>query len=304
MSDNSELQTIGETEIEYRELVGNSEYRWLANRMALGYGSEGIPVYRRGAIRDFTERKLIEDQLRQSEERFRSVLENSVDCIYRYNYHTQQYDYASPSCHDTVGFSLEEFLNLTLDDAMYTIHPDDRDRVKSSFGSLRPGVGTEIEYRQRDDEGNYRWLSNHLTLIVDEGGWPLYRYGNIRNITERKRVEQELQQLEAERANLAARQIKISETVQRSLLLTPAPDAYPGILTYPHYQPAFDEALVGGDFYDIYPIADGLIAFVVGDAAGKGVAAATYTAEVKFALRAYMKECLRPHSIITASVSA
>jgi serine phosphatase RsbU (regulator of sigma subunit) len=56
------------------------------------------------------------------------------------------------------------------------------------------------------------------------------------------------------------------------------------------YEPALQEAQIGGDFYDAFSLDDGRIAVVVGDASGKGLDAATRTAEIRFALRAFLRE--------------
>jgi PAS domain S-box-containing protein len=102
------------------------------------------------------------------------------------------------------------------------------------------------------------------------------------DITGRKRNEEELR--------LAAlKNERIAETLQRSLLLAPAPDAYPGVTVGAVYHSAWDDAQVGGDFFDVFAVDEGRVALVVGDATGKGVEAATYTAEVKFALRAFLR---------------
>jgi serine phosphatase RsbU (regulator of sigma subunit) len=107
--------------------------------------------------------------------------------------------------------------------------------------------------------------------------------GVLTDVTEQREAERIL-------AERAARQGHIAEALQRSLLLVPSPDAYPGLTVKPLYQSAEDDALVGGDFFDVFAISEGYIALVVGDGTGKGVEAATYTAEVKFALRAFLRE--------------
>lgn len=60
------------------------------------------------------------------------------------------------------------------------------------------------------------------------------------------------------------------------------------------YEPAMDEALVGGDFYDIIEMPDSRFGLVIGDVSGKGLAAAVHTAMVKYALRAYVSEGYGP----------
>jgi len=105
----------------------------------------------------------------------------------------------------------------------------------------------------------------------------------FRNVTERKQHEHEL----AVAMSLAR---FIAETLQQSMLLTPPPNAFPGMRLTTLYEPAWDEAQVGGDFYDAFTYWPDRVVLLVGDATGKGLDAATMTSEVKYALRAYLYE--------------
>ncbi|BDI34033.1 hypothetical protein CCAX7_60840 [Capsulimonas corticalis] len=91
--------------------------------------------------------------------------------------------------------------------------------------------------------------------------------------------------LEQEREDLLDQQRRIAETLQRSLLKAPAPDAFPNLEVVTQYAPAWTEAMIGGDFFDVFAVGD-KVALVVGDVVGKGLRAASQMAEVKFALRA------------------
>ncbi len=85
------------------------------------------------------------------------------------------------------------------------------------------------------------------------------------------------------------REARIADVLQRTLL--GRPDISAGRFEIAQvYQPAMTEALVGGDFYDLYHTADGRLALVIGDVAGKGLKAAVHTALVKYSLRAYLEE--------------
>ncbi|MCX6377052.1 MAG: SpoIIE family protein phosphatase, partial [Armatimonadetes bacterium] len=64
------------------------------------------------------------------------------------------------------------------------------------------------------------------------------------------------------------------------------------------YEPAMNEALVGGDFYDVIEMPDQKIGLVIGDVSGKGLAAAVHTAMVKFSLRAYAAENHSPATVL------
>jgi PAS domain S-box-containing protein len=68
-------------------------------------------------------------------------------------------------------------------------------------------------------------------------------------------------------------------------LIPPYPPALPGMALAAHYQPALDEAGVGGDFYDVFALEKGCTALVVADLSGKGLAAASQVATVRNMLR-------------------
>lgn len=92
---------------------------------------------------------------------------------------------------------------------------------------------------------------------------------------------------------------RIAETLQRAMLFRPYEGQFPGLSVEPIYEAAWSEADVGGDFYDAFALPGGRIALVVGDVAGKGLAAAARSAEVKYALRVYLRESPSPSEAIT-----
>jgi PAS domain S-box-containing protein len=105
-----------------------------------------------------------------------------------------------------------------------------------------------------------------------------------------------LLRLAAERVGLAIaharvyeREHRIAETLQRSLLPDRLPDL-PGLEVDARYLPAASEAEVGGDWYDVIPIAGGAVGLVMGDVAGKGLAGASMVGRLRSALRAYALE--------------
>jgi serine phosphatase RsbU (regulator of sigma subunit)/anti-sigma regulatory factor (Ser/Thr protein kinase) len=104
-----------------------------------------------------------------------------------------------------------------------------------------------------------------------------------------------LLQLAADRAALAIDNASVSEQravtaiMQRTLL----PDALPqipGMRFSAKYLPAGSGVKIGGDWYDVFPLTSGRVAFVIGDVVGRGVLAASVMAEIRIALRAYMAQ--------------
>ena len=127
----------------------------------------------------------------------------------------------------------------------------------------------------------------------------LYRPGNrtvllvlaIEDITERRRVEIQL-------AAAHQRDRRIASTLQRALLFMPPEDAFPGLEVKMLHEAASEEALVGGDFWDIFAYDNGHVALVIGDVMGHGLTAAVFTAEIRFILRAFLREHERPGVVL------
>ncbi len=158
-------------------------------------------------------------------------------------------------------------------------------------------VESPIERVLRD--GVVVGLANHTVLrrrdgtetAIDDSGAPIKdRNGKtsgtvlvFRDVTERRRAEEVL-------AAAAAKNERIAETLQVAMLMTPPENAFPGFSLATLYESAWEEAQIGGDFFDAFAFDGGEVAFVVGDVTGKGLEAAAYTAEVKFALRAFLHE--------------
>ncbi|HEY3328557.1 MAG TPA: SpoIIE family protein phosphatase [Capsulimonadaceae bacterium] len=84
-------------------------------------------------------------------------------------------------------------------------------------------------------------------------------------------------------ARVRQREHTVAETLQRAL--QPPPDNSPCFELDFYYQPALDEASVGGDFYDVFEIRPQVFAIVIGDVSGKGIAAAAQIASVRNMLR-------------------
>jgi serine phosphatase RsbU (regulator of sigma subunit) len=85
------------------------------------------------------------------------------------------------------------------------------------------------------------------------------------------------------------RERRITAALQRPLTLEVPEDAFPGLSVATLYSCTWVESEVGGDFFDAIPLVDGRVAFLVGDASGKGLAAAARATEVKDVLRAFLR---------------
>ena len=102
--------------------------------------------------------------------------------------------------------------------------------------------------------------------------------------------------LTIENARYYEREHNIAETLQLALLSVSTD--VEGLDVGHFYGSATLETLVGGDFYDLFEIAPGHVAFSIGDVSGKGLNAAAVTALVKNTLRAYAVDGAPPHVVV------
>ena len=98
----------------------------------------------------------------------------------------------------------------------------------------------------------------------------------LRDVTDRSRLEGRLRELLAEQA-------RVAEQLSHSLRPSELP-AVPGLELAASFRPAGSGREIGGDFYDVFPVADRW-AFTLGDVSGKGARAAASTARARYALR-------------------
>jgi GAF domain-containing protein len=94
--------------------------------------------------------------------------------------------------------------------------------------------------------------------------------------------------LSYENARLYESQHRIAETLQQALLTLP--DSLPGVEYEAYYHSATESTLVGGDFYDLFELDPRRVGIIIGDIAGKGLAAAVLTSLVRNTIRAYAFE--------------
>jgi PAS domain S-box-containing protein len=144
---------------------------------------------------DITERKKTEEALRESEERFRYVLENVQDAVWSADL-SGQFEYLSPVMARIYGRSLEEMV----DNPAFWIeaaYPEDQGTVRASREALIRDGHIELEYRIVLPDGKIRWILDRKTLILDPQGKSSQIAGIISDVTERKQSEQALQESEA-----------------------------------------------------------------------------------------------------------
>ncbi|HUQ38513.1 MAG TPA: SpoIIE family protein phosphatase [Acidimicrobiales bacterium] len=100
-----------------------------------------------------------------------------------------------------------------------------------------------------------------------------------------------------ENARLYQREHEIAAELQRSLLPQVLP-TFEGVEVAARYYSGATGVEVGGDWYDVFPVADGCYGVVLGDVAGRGIAAASAMGQLRMALRAYAMEEESPSAVV------
>jgi PAS domain S-box-containing protein len=136
--------------------------------------------------RDVTERKRAELALEKSELRYGKLIESLLDGVYK-STHDGKFIEVNPAMVAMLGYdSKEELMAVDIKKALY-FEEADRDNV--TIDELEEKIGI---YRLKKKDGSEVWVEDHGRYIYDEAGTIQYHEGILRDVTERRRAEEEL----------------------------------------------------------------------------------------------------------------
>ena len=176
-----------------------SQYEFISKDGTKKFGEvSATPLIRDGEViamvsvaRDITERKLIEKALKQSEEKYRIVLEANPDPVVVYDIEGK-ITYFNPAFTRLFGGTLEERFGKKMDDFVPT---DAWPETKMMINKVLSGENfSGIETRRYTKEGNIIPVSISGAIYRDENGNPMGSVINLRDISEQKELEKQLQQ--------------------------------------------------------------------------------------------------------------
>jgi PAS domain S-box-containing protein len=190
--------------IEVRIVLPDGEVRHVISRSMLELGADGRILARFGALSDITHIRRAEAAARESEARYRFLADNAPDMIARVA-PDGTVKYVSPGCQRVFGYTPEEHMKLKAGDMC---HPDDIDAVATAIvgmvESRRIRLPEPLRYRARHRDGRWIWVEANPTLILDDRGEPLEFVDIVRDITQTKTFEAELEQARREAEAAAA----------------------------------------------------------------------------------------------------
>jgi len=186
---------------EYRVITKAGETLWVRDESILVRedSASGTQMWH-GVMFDITERKVAEEQLRSTEQRYRQLVEHIPAIVYIDREDADsamgwRMVYASPQIEQVMGFPAKRWLDEELWVAQ--LHPDDRERVLSyDAATVKAGESYASEYRMIAEDGRVVWFQEEASVLLEADN-TRYWQGVMIDITERKANEAELRQRDA-----------------------------------------------------------------------------------------------------------
>jgi PAS domain S-box-containing protein len=149
------------------------------------------PSYR-GFLIDITKYKIVDEALKKSQDKYKTLVENLNDAIFTVD-SSGLIIYVSPVIEQMLGYRPEEVIGERFSEF---IHPEDRPGLNDSFRRTMQGKFEPYEFRARDKSNQYRHVRTSSRIEIDEKGHALGLTGILSDITEQKKNDEKLRQSE------------------------------------------------------------------------------------------------------------
>jgi PAS domain S-box-containing protein len=175
---------------EKRFMHKNGSVVWVNMNAALVRNAAGQVVNALAVCEDITERKQIDEALRQSEQLYKTLAETSPALVWLARVDGTA-EYVDPSWREYTGLTLEQLNKIgwtQLD------HPEDRARLRAAWADCyERDEGFKAEFRFRRHDGVYRWFLGRASPLKNKDGRIIKWVGVMTDINEHKQMEQELE---------------------------------------------------------------------------------------------------------------
>ena len=181
---------------ESRLIWKDKSIHWMEGKGKVFYDKENNPEKIIGTIRDITEEKNHESELKESEYKFRLLADSMPQQIWTSDTEGNL-NYYNQSVFDYSGLTLEQ---INKDGWLQIVHPDDRDEnIKEWVNSVTTGKDFLFEHRFRRYDGAYRWQLSRAIPQRDSSGNIQMWVGTSTDIHDKKNIEVQLDKLVKER---------------------------------------------------------------------------------------------------------
>lgn len=284
---------------------------WISENVRAVRDSQGKLLFYEGTVTDITERKQSEEEVRNSEALYHSLVETLPQFILRKNLQ-EQFTFANQRFCQALGRPLHEIVGKTDFDffpaELAAAYQKDDKQVMES------GVAIEKVEENQPPGGEKRYVNVVKTPLYDANGRIIGLQGIFWDITEKRRAEEGLKKANRDLAEsqeaLRQKNEEMAEDLRmaREIQLAILPQQYPSfplnaapqdsVLKFCHrYLPSGE---VGGDFFYIQPISDTRAGVFIGDVMGHGVRSALVTAILRALVEELEAEASDPAALLGA----
>ena len=190
-------ENLNSYDIKYRLRKKSKQYIHIQERGVFLLDDEGNVARMLGTLQDISDRVRIENDLIQSN-RFKERMESAMPgLLYVYDLKNQAVIYVNHNITRMLGYTWEDIEAMGNGVMMDLVHPDDSDKI-SSWTNEPSRTVREFEYRLMTKSGLWRWFRSRDTVFMrDEKGNVSQVIGVAQDVTERKKIEEELMESEA-----------------------------------------------------------------------------------------------------------
>lgn len=235
----------------------------------------------------------LEIELKRVTDNFSAALEQGKAVVYSRNFESDTYEFMGDGIRDLTGYSAQEITPAIFDSISITAEPQGElasVSLDEAYRRNRTGVANRwiADTAIRTKSGEVRYILDMSTLLRDGGGRSYGTLGILLDITDRKRMEQELVRTrdELRQANEEMEfDLETAREIQRTLLAqhykffpTGVPAESSSVRFSNVYVPARQ---LSGDFFYILPVSETVVGVLIGDVMGHGVRASLVSAFVR-----------------------
>jgi PAS domain S-box-containing protein len=180
---------------EYKIIKNDTkEERWIHGMGEIILNKQNQPLHLIGSILDITDKKLAEEKIKESSEKFQNLVNSTGGIVWEADARTLIFNYVSQEAERLLGHSTEEW--YTEGFWANHLHPDDKDKtITFCVDQTNQMIAHDFKYRFRAKDGKYVWLKDVVNVVVEDGK-PRWLRGVMFDISKQEEIIESLRESE------------------------------------------------------------------------------------------------------------